>query len=352
MMNIAVTGFYGTGSSAVIDILKEFNNCSLAIRDNYEHNVLFVPNGIFDLEDKLFQNKDPFRADEAIWSFLDAMDNLYMNDYGWFGSYKNLLGIEFKKIVNDFVDKISCRSEGEWYGRYVKTRFSFSVWFAQTILTLFCKKTWVRKGKVDIIDRKTPLYSCFVDKNVFYDAAKVFINSYMELCNINKTDYVVFDHLLWLQNGYRIENYFPENFRLLVVKRDPRDVYFSEKYIWQNYYKTKILPSDVDMFIKYYKWLFEYCEFNKEVVKIINFEDLVYDYDNSVQNILDFVGMEKENHVNKKQYFDPDISIENTQVFKADFINKDECKRIENELEGLLYDFPYEKVWDSKKSFV
>ena len=40
-VNVAVTGYFGTGSSAVVDLLKEYEDVRVAPFDNqsYEHNV-------------------------------------------------------------------------------------------------------------------------------------------------------------------------------------------------------------------------------------------------------------------------------------------------------------------------
>ena len=44
---------------------------------------------------------------------------------------------------------------------------------------------------------------------------------------------VILDQLLLPFNLFRIENYFePEEIRVFVVERDPRDVYIINKYIW------------------------------------------------------------------------------------------------------------------------
>lgn len=53
-MNIAVTGFYGTGSSAVIDLLREYEGVSCAIRERYEHYSFLQRDCIFDLENRIF----------------------------------------------------------------------------------------------------------------------------------------------------------------------------------------------------------------------------------------------------------------------------------------------------------
>ena len=48
-INVAVTGYFGTGSSAVVDLLKEYGNVRVVPYENqsYEHNVLYHHGGLY-----------------------------------------------------------------------------------------------------------------------------------------------------------------------------------------------------------------------------------------------------------------------------------------------------------------
>ena len=50
-INVAVTGYFGTGSSAVVDLLKEYENVRVVPFENqsYEHNVLYHHGGLYDV---------------------------------------------------------------------------------------------------------------------------------------------------------------------------------------------------------------------------------------------------------------------------------------------------------------
>ena len=123
--HIVVTGFSGTGSSAVIDLLKEFEGCGVPFnKKEYEDYFLTVPGGLFDLEWKLLYNNDPHRSDEALASFYNVMKRFYERDFDWFAGYKRNIGREFMDIVEEFINEISVRSDKTWYYRYQKRRFS------------------------------------------------------------------------------------------------------------------------------------------------------------------------------------------------------------------------------------
>ena len=51
-------------------------------------------------------------------------------------------------------------------------------------------------------------------------------------------------------------------------------------------------------------------------------------------------------HIHKKERFNPDLSIKNTQIFNSSHKYDEEMKIIEKELKEYLYNFPY--VLDNK----
>ena len=72
----------------------------------------------------------------------------------------------------------------------------------------------------------------------------------------------------------------------------------------------------------------------------IHFEDLVYNYETTSQNILNFLGAAVDRHVNKFSGFNPNVSINNTQLFKRFNNVEKEVKIIEKELPNYLFEFP------------
>ena len=87
---------------------------------------------------------------------------------------------------------------------------------------------------------------------------------------------------------------------------------------------------------------------SKKVLRI-KFEDLIYNYDKELKKIEKFLNFKKEEHINPKSRFNPEISIKNTQLFnKKEYIK--EVKIIEKELSNYLYDFPYEIKNDVKET--
>ena len=88
---IVPVGYMESGSSAVTDLIKEYEN----VNNDYnylEYVFLHCPDGVFDLEDKLLIGNNAIRSDEAIHSFLMRMKELYSKKYWWVGNYCKIGG--------------------------------------------------------------------------------------------------------------------------------------------------------------------------------------------------------------------------------------------------------------------
>ena len=78
-LNLAITGFYGTGSSAVIDLLKEYEGVSISapVETEYEHVALYYPGGLMDLYLVLSSEFcSVYNSDMIIHRFIQASKNL------------------------------------------------------------------------------------------------------------------------------------------------------------------------------------------------------------------------------------------------------------------------------------
>ena len=80
------TGYMGSGSSAVTDLLSEVDGYSCA-NGNFEYVFMHCPNGVFDLEDKLLKGNNALRSDEALHTFYSCMNTLYTNIYYWVADF-------------------------------------------------------------------------------------------------------------------------------------------------------------------------------------------------------------------------------------------------------------------------
>ncbi len=78
---------------------------------------------------------------------------------------------------------------------------------------------------------------------------------------------------------------------------------------------------------------------DREDILFINFESLVYDYDNAVSQVASFCGVSK--HSKKGEFLKPHRSVNNTQAFKKFKGFESDIELISEELKEYL--FPFEK---------
>lgn len=335
---IVPTGYMGSGSSAITDLVSEFRDCENEF-GSYEYVFLHCPNGLFDLEDDLLIGNNAIKSDESIRIFNQQMKKLYDKPFWWVGNYKKIIGYEFMTETDKFINNITqFHFNGYWYTHEeVNTKMFIKLLIRKPIKMISGNKLCNKK----ILKYNDGMKLSYINSTEFYKCAKKYIYNVLNIASHGK-DNIIMDQLILPFNLFRIENYFDDKLKVIVVDRDPRDVFILNKYIWDSKKISVPFPKDVNEFCKFYKKMRE-SEHEAKSSKIlrIHFEDLIYKYENSVQDIMDFIGFNKEDHISKKSRFKPELSINNTQVFNGDKGYESEIKIIEKELKKYLYEFPY-----------
>lgn len=355
-VNVAVTGFSGTGSSAVIDLLKEFDNVKEVNfgQPAYEHICLYTPGGLFDLQYKLLQGNDPHRSDEAIREFYRTMRWLNENEFGWFGSYKKYTGGVFMDAVNTFVDQIAQPvPDNIWYWRYKGVRFSLYKIALQLASKLMLRRKIYKWGRRYCFDKGDGFFS-YPTEREFCDASKKFISDYFSL-DKTSADVSIYDHLIWPQQIENTNSLFPRDFKIIVVRRDPRDIFLLNKYFWSGYGAVatgrRYRYENVSDFCSYWGRLNAKKIQPANNVLEIYFEDLIYNYDKTIKLITDFVDLDLSAHSAQFSCFDPEKSIKNTQIFNVNREWIREADFIAKRLETYLYAFPYAYALKDRKVY-
>lgn len=338
-MVITSTGYYATGSSAVYDLLREYSTCSPGIYQGkeMEHLLLYTPDGLFDLEDKLLVGNNIHRSDEAIDAFRSAMTSLYKNNFLWFGNFKHFYGEKFLKLVDEFVEEITdFKIATTWYYDCYDTVFS-PIKLAKDIAKVVLHKKITGDFSKKIVYReKNGFRYSFIMPERFYVAAKKFISSFIDMTETEKNKKLILDHFLLPHNLYRLPNYFDDSIRVFVVERDPRDVFV--QMMNRKHLRTESIPTDIDDYITFWRNL-RRIERPIEDSRIcrIWFEDLLYHYDETVEMIENFCGLDSADHIEPKKYFVPEKSIKNTRLYVDNTEYKEEIEKIERELPEYLY---------------
>ena len=325
--------------------MREYNNVKVVpeIGYLYEHVVFYISGGLFDLCTLLQTANTPYRSDMVINHFVQSMKRLNDNDLVWFGSYKNLYGDEFMESVYDFVNSISTSRKGTTYEHVRYSRFSLIKATAQFAAHLIQGRKISKYGRHYVRDG-WPMYFSMPQTDELYAAAKKFTSSYFQMVRKNSEGYCIFDHLIWPQQVDTYSKCFDDNFKVIILDRDPRDLYLLNKYYFCKIHHTKpYLPDTPDAFIEQWRRTIV-PHFNNSNALAIHFEDLIYHYDETVLKIEKFLALDSKEHINIRTKFIPENSIENTQVFRVKKQWEEEVEPITKELRNFIYNFPYERT--------
>lgn len=342
---IIPTGYMGSGSSAITDLLDGIEGYNVS-RSTFEFVFLHCPNGVFDLEDKLLIGNNAVRSDEALHSFYKTMRQLYDKRYWWVGHYNQYIGEAFWTETERYVEKLRNFSlEYYWYYQEnVEAKM-----LPRLMLNKILKKIPGMKNKIKKALAYSPMWISYVTPEEFYAATKEYIYRVFETMG-KREENIVLDQLLLPFNLFRFPNYFDNDVEVFAIERDPRDVFISNKYYWSKSGEPVPYPVDVEEFCEFYGRL-RRMERPVEHPQIhrIHFEDLIYNYEDTLQTILKILEIDRDKV--KKTKFDPNKSINNTQLFLLNDSYRKECKVIEEKLNEFLYHFPYEIVHDEKTLF-
>lgn len=348
-MIISTSGYYSTGSSAVYALLEEYDSCTKGQLENwhikgidYEQIFLYTPDGLFDLEDKLLLGNSIHRSDEAMRRFKDKMEKLYKNNFLWMGGFQEMLGTDFMLSIDEFLNSIcQYRVPGHWEYHYGNNSFHLRKFIGSIKRTLLGRKVIGDFSKMCTYELDPIVYYSFISEEVFYANARKLLNQFLFMMKGNhQQENLILNHFLLPHTFYRIPNYFGDDFRVIVVDRDPRDVFVMEKYRTRS--DHSLLPcDDVREFVEFWKSLRESeKKIDDDRIIRIQFEDLIYRYDDTIKQIENACGLNSECHRRKGEIFNPQKSIYNTQLFTLDNIWGNEIAYIEQHLSEYLYPFP------------
>lgn len=330
-MVIGTCGFGSTGSSAVSDYLKEFDeNCTL---DRAEFNIVYCPDGLLDLEYHLMHPHS--RVSDSNCA-LERFKFMIVKKRGNYLSKK--MGISKKELdtmTSSFIEKLT---QVSWPGY-------------QNYTNSFIKENI---GGRLLYYRLFPFFQKHFNKNLngypltptrvsvkpenFYEESKDFIREMLTRMGANYEKNIVLDQPFSGNNPAACFPFFDDP-RAIVVDRDPRDNYVFAKTKLKGNNNGFMPTDDVHKFIRYYRALRDgqaYKDANDRVLRL-QFEEMVYDYDAATKKISNFLKL--PDNPRPKSIFDPALSVANTQTFKRFPQFADEVAIIERELPEYLFDF-------------
>lgn len=318
MKIITCAGYGGTGSSAVTDYLSEFSNITV-LGPTVELQLLSEPGGFYELENALTSGNQ-LLVDTAIHRFL----NLYRD---FKRRFPHIINTDVDKLLDIFFKELNIvKWYGGWYGSMQERQT-----YLQTLLQTMSEASFyaqIKKIKYLLYEPDTTpwqptfypgrvQYYGYVTSKIFSDAAKHFWDGFCNLlCNANmQSDYFMIDHLFPPNENTRYSAYISD-VKTIVIDRDPVDLYLGNFLVWGERW---IPTNDIDTYIDWYKQTRmhrkkEMVDSNKYL--FVNFESMVFEYENTSKKIKDFLSLDEITHTNKKKKFVPSQSIVNTFLEK------------------------------------
>lgn len=331
-MILGICGYGYTGSGAVLDFLKGFSSCSISPYD-FEFAFPYVPHGLQDLENAIMeQGTRFFSSDVAIKEFRRLIKKYNVPR----GVYRQVMGERFWRHAEDFLQSII---QVEWSG-YSWDDYILASPFRHTVRFRLISR-WIafyesHTGKRYRLPKSDRMYLSVSPEN-FDEKIRLYVKNLLIDLQYDLNKIVVLNQPFDVNDPLRSMKYFEDPYAIL-VDRDPRDLYVLAKKHLKS--KGSFIPSDrVEDFIAYHR-LVRKRNVSSDAQNILRlrFEELIYDYNATMEKIMLFTGLDApdQNHVGT---FDPQKSINNTQLFLKYPELRADIEMIERELPEYLFPF-------------
>ncbi len=338
---ISCAGYGNTGSSAATNFFEEFSNVLCVGSSGFEFMFLHESDGVIDLYRSIIEGHR-LKTDLAIKRFIKLVYTLnYQNPSG--PNYKDFFNGHFLDYTKEYLQSLDILVwDGEWYRNndiniinnndFIVKKYFYDRNFLNKKYSLYEPDEW----RPSFSYRK-PMYYCHVNEKEFIKKTKYYLRKLIEECDLEqKYEYLLFDQLV-PSNCDNLYTQFFDDLYVIVVDRDPRDLYFCNKMFWNVGY----IPSlNIDTFIAWFRST-RANSFKNDNIIHLNFESFIYDYDKTEDILINFVKTEKQNHIKKGIYLKPEKSMINTLLwlkYSCDNVEiSNNIKRIEYELNEYCY---------------
>lgn len=328
---ILVNGYTSTGSSAVIDLLRE---CEGTYISETEFRIIKEPFGIIDLDRQLTDSLDMLNDDITMRCFLWMIwkYNKEVRGFRSFGlAYKRIYGIDFYKLAKEYINKLT------------DYKYSSYWWFLSLnkgVLYATMAKGLKKLGIYDYRKHES-MRLCNKTEKEFVDITREFLSGIFDRL-AGGSKYVVLDQPIHPTHPEYAKRYFP-NSSMIIVERDPRDVYID--LITEEKKNGDIVghpgyeiasSHNVLLFIAWYKKYRNTKSKNKDYL-FVRFEDIMLNYEKTVKEIFAYCEINPNIHIEKNKYLIPEKSKKNIGMWRK-YKYRDEIRQIEKELPEYLYE--------------
>lgn len=335
MKIISCASYYGTGSSAITDYVSEFG--SVYSLTNEEFRFLHDPDGVDDLYFHLVENQNRHNSGHALKRYKKLVDFYNGNIFG--RKYAPFFHDRWQEISYKYIDRLTDFTYHGWWMYDLYDRGSWFYFRKRIVNKALHKTIWKDKPDRVFNTMKDEITYCSAPTDQeFVDATKDYVRELLTEASGGTDKAVMVDQIVPPTNLLRYTRYF-DNIKVVVVDRDPRDLYLLEKMEW----KGGIIPHDsAELFVKWYRYTRNHRKhetFDPATTLFVRFEDLVYRYDEETARVRDFLGLDEADHNAPRSHFIPEQSMCNTRKWLEYPEEADAVAYIERELPEYLYDY-------------
>lgn len=308
---VSICGLNYTGSSAVVDLLREYDNLTTIGWDdphvnivkhddlNFEVTFLTFEGGLLEFE-RFLQSRNIVHNAALLRRFMNMM---YSSALFWQRPEIQPICFEFFRQVCTTI-----------FDPFDKNESDKSIWFPATAILL--KNMSVEK---------------------YRDLCRKFLNTIFTILQNaeHPQKMLVLDHLFELGEWNVELNYgYVPNSKSIVVIRDFRDL-----FAFGNISKWKSIPyRDAAKFVEYYKNQTKFFDTKgTEDYMVIWLEDMVQDYDGTKARIEKYLGIDSSWHTHSRTTFVPEVSAKYQGLWKVHPEWHEAYELIEKELPEFCY---------------
>lgn len=332
MKLITCAGYYGTGSSAVTDLIDECDN----VHDMGDYEFRFVqdPDGICDLEYHLVLNNHRHNSGYALKRYERNVK--FLNGGRLQKKYNRFFGDKWLAYSAEYVRNLADVEYVGYWHQDLRDKGKLAYYSERALNKLMNDILHLsHERNYTIFMGKNTNYATFPGER-FYEYTRTYIDRLFDYANQDHKEFVMADQLVPPSNVSRYLRFF-NDLKVVCVDRDPRDLYLLETLFWHG----TIIPHDVDAYCKWFRATRAHLKYEQDDparVMRIHFEDLVYHYDEMAPRVLAFCGIRPEHHTMPKTRLIPEESMKNTRLYR----DHPEYSRQIAVIEGELKDFLYE----------
>lgn len=329
-MIVGACGFGSTGSSAVTDYIREFDN--FQVIDNLEFTWVSSVDGLIDLDFHL--NHPHNRTSDSIVA-IERFRKLYLSKRQSYAQ-RGLSSDVFDKSVENFLNAVIMTS-WKWNRHDVGKRPYWDRILRKLLDKIHFVPKWeLRHGRQWNHYPLEDVFFSVLPEN-FMEAAKKHVREILVGFGADLNKPLILDQPFPGNNPQACFKFFEDPYAI-VVDRDPRDNYvFARTKLLGRFHLMPI--NSVEDFVTYYRALRRNQPYTKPHKRIlsIKFEDMVYHYDETTARLREFLNLPE--NPNPKSIFNPSISMPNTQVWKRFPQFAKDIEYIEQELSEYLFDY-------------